>query len=430
MYKSFQYYTPYISLFTSYPRLQSMAPPVAPPAFFTKLTPAQFETIASVGKIVRATKYDDKNDQRVFLDEKVVILDGFSAFLAHIATEQTLYDTFYSVKNSYHQSATHSGGVIGGRYPLILDLCARLKAERERAKNAVVLAQQQHRQELEDIRALKEQKDAEAKAAKEAARLSKKDKQWAKTKRVKSKPTVEDADDEGSVFDDADYPLELAEGSGEADDPMIVDDQVTSVDELRAQLYELKIVPSVSDTVGHRSTQSLDERPLVSETLVEDINPELASQLIIQSRIAEFLKLSVPIRYASPSVKFAALTDALSRVVTEEFDSPGGRKRQRRSHSLAFDDSEDQFAAAELATNNDRAKQTVAAANAALASSAHQATIGSLRLEESELRSRIAFSNSQLRYQLDHREYLLRDLKRVLDAQHRRSPPSGSSARG
>ncbi|KAJ7107366.1 hypothetical protein C8R44DRAFT_885384 [Mycena epipterygia] len=309
MYKSFQYYTPYISLFTSYPRLQSMAPPVAPPAFFTKLTPAQFETIASVGKIVRATKYDDKNDQRVFLDEKVAILDGFSAFLAHIATEQTLYDTFYSVKNSYHQSATHSGGVIGGRYPLILDLCARLKAERERAKNAVLLAQQQHRQELEDIRALKEQKDAEAKAAKEAARLSKKDKQRTKTKRVKSKPTVEDADDEGSVFDDADYPLELAEGSGEADDPMIVDDQVT-------------IVPSVSETVGHRSTQSLDERPLVSETLVEDINPELASQLIIQSRIAEFLKVSVLIRYASPSVKSAALTDALSPVWLQRNSTP------------------------------------------------------------------------------------------------------------
>ncbi|KAJ7132419.1 hypothetical protein C8R44DRAFT_871380 [Mycena epipterygia] len=292
MYKSFQYYTPYISLFTSYPRLQSMAPPVAPPAFFTKLTPAQFETIASVGKIVRATKYDDKNDQRVFLDEKVVILDGFSAFLAHIATEQTLYDTFYSVKNSYHQSC-HSFR----------------RSERERAKNAVLLAQQQHRQELEDIRALKEQKDAEAKAAKEAARLSKKDKQRTKTKRVKSKPTVEDADDEGSVFDDADYPLELAEGSGEADDPMIVDDQVT-------------IVPSVSDTVGHRSTQSLDERPLVSETLVEDINPELASQLIIQSRIAEFLKVSVLIRYASPSVKSAALTDALSPVWLQRNSTP------------------------------------------------------------------------------------------------------------
>lgn len=84
-----------------------------------------------------------------------------------------------------------------------------------------------------------------------------------------------------------------------------------SVDELRAQLYELKIVPSVSETVGHRSTQSLDERPLVSEILVEDINPELASQLIIQSRIAEFLKVSVPIRYATLSDKFAALTDAL-----------------------------------------------------------------------------------------------------------------------
>jgi hypothetical protein len=41
-------------------------------------------------------------------------------------------------------------------------------------------------------------------------------------------------------------------------------------------------------------------------------------------------------------------------------------------------------------------------------------------MEESELKSRIAFSNAQLRYQLDHRRYLLNDLTRVLDLEHKR----------
>ncbi|KAJ7098409.1 hypothetical protein C8R44DRAFT_748239 [Mycena epipterygia] len=105
---------------------------------------------------------------------------------------------------------------------------------------------------------------------KEAACLSKKDKQQTWAKHIKSKPTVDDVNDKGSVIDDAEYPLELAEGSSEADDPIIVDDQ------------------------------SLDEHPPnhgVSETMANSL-----------------------------------------------LDSPGGHKRQRQSDSLTFDNFEDQFA--------------------------------------------------------------------------------------
>ncbi|KAJ7710345.1 hypothetical protein B0H17DRAFT_1123504 [Mycena rosella] len=76
--------------------------------------------------------------------------------------------------------------------------------------------------------------------------------------------------------------------------------------------------------------------------------------------------------------------------------------------------------AAELAVNNPQVKESVSAALAAATSDDHPATIGSLRLEESDIRSRLAYANTQLRYQLNHREYLLGNLKRILDAQHRR----------
>lgn len=78
------------------------------------------------------------------------------------------------------------------------------------------------------------------------------------------------------------------------------------------------------------------------------------------------------------------------------------------------------FTAAELAVNNEAVKKTVAASRAAIVSGAFDVTIASLRLEESTIRSRVAFANSQLRYELDHRDYLLDDLKRVLELQHSR----------
>lgn len=87
-----------------------------------------------------------------------------------IARDKTLYDVFFGVKNSYHQTATGPGGVIGGRYPTILDLCSRIKSERENIRTghiaATTAAQQAHRTELEDARAAaEEQAAAEAQAS-------------------------------------------------------------------------------------------------------------------------------------------------------------------------------------------------------------------------------------------------------------------------
>lgn len=72
-------YTPYSSLFDSYPTLlrssSTMPPPGIPiPKVPSKLTPAQCEQFLAIGKAVRATKYDDRNEQRIFLDEKVEIV--------------------------------------------------------------------------------------------------------------------------------------------------------------------------------------------------------------------------------------------------------------------------------------------------------------------------------------------------------------------
>ncbi|KAJ7111665.1 hypothetical protein C8R43DRAFT_961977 [Mycena crocata] len=262
MYKAFQYYTPFTSIFTSYPSL--MAPP-APTAStrIQPLTPSQIKAINDIGKSVRATKYDDRNEQRVFLDEKTLAYEAFLGHIEELAAQPSLFDIAFHIKNSYHQSASHTGGVIAGRYPTIVDICNRLKSEKDRAKNAFLQSQQVHRAELEDARAYKESLDAEAKAArdeakaaKEAARAAKEAATAAKEtvtrkrtrsfvrtqKRVKSKATVDDVDEEASVFDDADFPVD---GSGEQDDPMLIDGP--------------EITPTVP-TQGHRRTRSLDER--------------------------------------------------------------------------------------------------------------------------------------------------------------------------
>ena len=51
-------------------------------------------------------------------------------------------------------------------------------------------------------------------------------------------------------------------------------------------------------------------------------------------------------------------------------------------------------------------------------------TLGSLRLQEGELRARIGHANAQLRYYLQFRELLLSQLNDVLDAQHSRDVQS------
>jgi hypothetical protein len=86
-----------------------------------------------------------------------------------IACDKSLYDVFFNMKNLYHQTATGPGGIIGGRYPVILDLCSRIKTERKLncvgLSTATVAAQQAHRTELEGARvAAEEQAAAEAAA--------------------------------------------------------------------------------------------------------------------------------------------------------------------------------------------------------------------------------------------------------------------------
>lgn len=70
-YKSYTYWTPFSSLFSSYP---SLVPVMPPPKVSKQLSQAQVDDILSIGKSIRATKYDDRLEQRTFLDAKVLQL--------------------------------------------------------------------------------------------------------------------------------------------------------------------------------------------------------------------------------------------------------------------------------------------------------------------------------------------------------------------
>ncbi len=61
-------FTPYTSIFDAYPALRTM-PPISAQA---KIPPSLHAALLNIGKTVRATKHDDRLDQRLFLDEKVV----------------------------------------------------------------------------------------------------------------------------------------------------------------------------------------------------------------------------------------------------------------------------------------------------------------------------------------------------------------------
>ncbi|KAK6966535.1 hypothetical protein R3P38DRAFT_3425232 [Favolaschia claudopus] len=311
------------------------------------LTKGQHDVIVGVADSVSATKYPDRAKQRTFLDQQTVTLrcqDSFSGLLGEIAKDKTLYDAFYSVKNSYHQTAVGSNGVIGGRYPLILELCAKIKAERELQRGNTVASQQAHRTNSKRL------KDNKTK---------------------KSKATIEDGDE--SPFDDSELP-------GFVDDAMIVDDS------------------NDASASGHRATQSLDERnPATSQS--GSTRPSSAMAILART---------------DPS--------SASAIVVEDFPVPPPRKRARPSQPLAHEDSVEQYDATDLSVNNPTVRQTVAEARDAVKSSTAD-SMGALRLQEAELRSRVGFENAQLRYHLDHREYLLTDLRRVLDAQHKREQP-------
>ncbi|KAJ7309999.1 hypothetical protein DFH08DRAFT_823282 [Mycena albidolilacea] len=181
---------------------------------------AMIDSLLAISEFVATTRYPDRVKQRAFLDEKTVALEGFSMMIPAIARDKSLYDVFFNMKNSYHQTATGPGGIIGGRYPTILDLCSRIKTE-----SATIAAQQAHRTELEDARVA-----AEEQAAAEAAAT-------AKPKKSKEKANI---DDDVSVFDDSEFPMT---GSGEVDDPMQID---------------AERVEEGTPLTSHRTTQSLD----------------------------------------------------------------------------------------------------------------------------------------------------------------------------
>lgn len=74
-----------------------------------------------------------------------------------------------------------------------------------------------------------------------------------------------------------------------------------------------------------------------------------------------------------------------------------------------------------LAIDSDNIRASLKVARTLADSSDFPETVSSLRLQEADLRGRIAFAHAQVRYQLDHRDYLVRDLERVCELIHNRS---------
>ena len=70
MLKSYEFYSPYLSIFESFPRLLHNLSFMAPPAAAKRLSSAQYASIIAIGKSVRATNYPNREEQRSFLDEK------------------------------------------------------------------------------------------------------------------------------------------------------------------------------------------------------------------------------------------------------------------------------------------------------------------------------------------------------------------------
>ncbi|KAJ7321574.1 hypothetical protein DFH08DRAFT_818431 [Mycena albidolilacea] len=362
---------------------------------------AMVDSLLAISESVAATRYPDRVKQRAFLDEKTVALEGFSTMIPAIARDKSLYDVFFNMKNLYHQTATGPGGIIGGRYPTILDLCSRIKTERELNRAglsaATIAAQQAHRTELEDARVA-----AEEQAATEAAATAKPKKSKGK-KAKKSKAVVEDIDDDVSVFDDSEFPMT---GSGEVNDPMQID----------AEWVE-EGTPSTS----HRTMQSLDAHASISPPDYEGFFKKFA-QLLNNG-----FDRSPPSYIKAMAILSRTDPESASRPVTADFPVPPPRKRNC-TQSYAHEDSADQYAAAELATNGPAVQKTITEVHQILSTDQPDTdSIGALRLQESEIRSRIGFSNAQLRYLLEHREYLLKDLSRILDAQHQRTPAASSA---
>ncbi|KAJ7318518.1 hypothetical protein DFH08DRAFT_819796 [Mycena albidolilacea] len=368
---------------------------------------AMVDSLLAISESVTATRYPDRVKQRAFLDEKTVALEGFSTMIPAIARDKSLYDVFFNMKNLYHQTATGPGGIIGRRYPVILDLCSCIKSERELnhigLSAATIAAQQAHRTELEDARVA-----AEEQAAAEAATTVKPKKSKGK-KAKKSKAVVEDIDDI-SVFDDSEFPMT---GSGEVDDPMQID---------------AERVKEGTPSNSHHTTQSLDAHASVSPPNYEGFFKNFAQLL---NNAMAILSRTDPESASGPVTADFPVPPPKS--VSVNIPMPRGFRRSIRRYAfeqsrLLNSDPAIDLLAAELATNGPSVQKTVAEVHKVLSSNQSDTdSIGSLRLQESKIRSRIGFSNAQLWYLLEHREYLLKDLSRILDVQHQRTPGASSA---
>ncbi|KAJ7896164.1 hypothetical protein B0H13DRAFT_2338491 [Mycena leptocephala] len=221
----------------------------APPKFSAAL----HASLLSLGKAVRATKHDDRTDQRAFLDEKVVQLETFLPYVNHIARDNLISEIAFQIKNTYHQTAL-GGGVITEKYSAVVKCCNKLKNERERARNHILLNEQVHRAKLEDActfreetRSTKEDSRHSKESSHAAKEAKKRDKEKSKAKKARHRQAH--SDDEGSIiFDDAD----LVDNNSEVDDTMLVDDPVP------------ELISTDETAPAATSTQSVDNHVLVS----------------------------------------------------------------------------------------------------------------------------------------------------------------------
>jgi hypothetical protein len=113
----------------------------------------------------------------------------------------------------------------------------------------------------------------------------------------------------------------LVDNHGEADDAMLVDDPVPelvrlpdrvrkfnfAIDELREQIRSLQI--STNETApAATSTQSMDDRVLVSALSEPFVVMDNISGFIPPFSLSDALMVRVPLRYASPSCNSARWT--------------------------------------------------------------------------------------------------------------------------
>jgi hypothetical protein len=148
--------------------------------------------------------------------------------------------------------------------------------------------------------------------------------------------------------------------------------------------------------------------------------------------------LLVPSYIKAMAILSCTNPESASGPVTVDFPVPLPKKCVH-THSYAHEDSVDQYTGSSLSNRDclnltqpsilSRAVQkTIAEVHQILSTDQSDTdSIGSLQLQESEMRSRIGFSNAQLQYLLEHREYLLKDLSRILDAQHQCTPAASSA---